>query len=142
MAEALARHRAQGVIEAASAGVSPLGSIAEPTRRVLLEKGIRVDGQYSKGMNDSTLLAPELIVNMSGIPGGSLFPHGEVVDWDVEDPYGEDMESYRRVCDDIEARLHELIERLRKRDITKRPGAQSGEGVCGEKRPASRRKTT
>ena len=143
MAEALALHLAPDLIAPASAGISPLGSIAEPTRRVLLERGVRPDGQYSKGLNDPALFAPDLIVNMSGIPGTAVFPHGAVEDWDVEDPYGDDMETYRRVCDDIEARLGELIERLRKHGAAAgHAGASSGEEICGEKRRASRKKTT
>jgi arsenate reductase len=143
MAEALARHFAPEVLAPLSAGVSPLGSIAKSTRLVLLERGIRVDGQYSKGLDDPTVLAPELIVNMSGIPRQSLFPHGEVEDWEVEDPYGDGMETYRRVCDDIEARLQELIERLRRKEAAARQeGVASREETCGERKPASRKKTT
>jgi protein-tyrosine-phosphatase len=37
-----------------------------------------------------------------------------VEDWDVEDPYGEDLATYRRICEDIEARVEELAERLRR----------------------------
>jgi len=114
IAEAIARHSAADVIDAASAGVSPLGYIAEPTRKVLLERGIRMEGQFSKGINDDAVLHPaDLIVNMSGIPGAALFPHSQCEDWDVDDPYGEDMETYRRICDDIEARVAELAARLR-----------------------------
>jgi arsenate reductase len=114
IAEAVARHTASDVIAASSAGVSPLGRIQESTRRVLLERGIHVDGQFSKGLHDDTLFQPaDLIINMSGIPGSSLFPAGKFEDWDVEDPYGEDMETYRRICDDIEARVADLAARLR-----------------------------
>ncbi|MGC1580579.1 MAG: hypothetical protein WA766_03800, partial [Candidatus Acidiferrales bacterium] len=37
MAEALARHSASDVIEAASAGISPLGRVADLTRKILVE---------------------------------------------------------------------------------------------------------
>jgi protein-tyrosine-phosphatase len=37
-----------------------------------------------------------------------------VEDWDVEDPYGEDLATYRRICEDIEGRVEELAERLRR----------------------------
>jgi len=116
IAEALARHTASDVITASSAGISPLGRIQESTRRVLLERGIRADGQFSKSLHDDTLFEPaDLIINMSGIPGQSLFAGRNFEDWDVEDPYGEDMETYRRICDDIEARVADLAVRLRSR---------------------------
>lgn len=116
MAEALARHIASDVIVPASAGLSPLGRIAEATRRVLLERGMTVDEQFSKGVNDVGLFRPDLIVNMSGIPGKSLFANAQVEDWEIDDPYGEDLATHRRICDDIEARVQELAVRLRNED--------------------------
>lgn len=118
MAEALARHIASDVIVPASAGLSPLGRIAEATRRVLLERGMTVDGQFSKGVNDAGLFRPDLIVNMSGIPGKSLFANAQVEDWEIDDPYGEDLATHRRICDDIEARVQELAVRLRNEDAS------------------------
>jgi arsenate reductase len=115
MAEALARHAAADVIEASSAGISPLGRIVEPTRRVLLERGISTDGQYSKSTREVDPDAAHLIVNLSGMPGRSLFPGANVVDWEVEDPFGEDLECYRQALNDIEARLRELAAELRAR---------------------------
>jgi protein-tyrosine-phosphatase len=112
MAEALARHLAPDLLEASSAGISPLGNVPESTRLVLLEQGVRMDGQYSKGMSDGTLLPADVIVNLTGIPGTALFPNAIVIDWDVTDPYGDDVEAYRRVRDDIDARLREWISEL------------------------------
>jgi arsenate reductase len=114
MAEAVARHTASDVITASSAGISPFGRIEELTRRVLLERGIRTDGQFSKSLHDDSLFQPaDLIINMTGIPGSALFAGYRYEDWDVEDPFGEDMETYRRICDDIEARVADLAARLR-----------------------------
>jgi arsenate reductase len=115
MAEALAKQFASDVIQPSSAGLSPLGRIADTTRRVLLERGVSVDGQHSKGLGEANPSVAELIVNLTGIPGEKLFPfpQAEVEDWEVGDPYGEDLEIYRRVCDEIEERLKELAERLR-----------------------------
>jgi arsenate reductase (thioredoxin) len=118
IAEAIARHTASDVIDASSAGISPLGRIQDSTRKVLLERGIPMDGQFSKGINDDTLLQPaDLVINLSGYPGSSLFAGRKFEDWDVEDPYGEDMETYRRICDDIEARVADLAARIRAQQI-------------------------
>ena len=48
MAEALARHDASDIIAAESAGVHPLGFIDNTTQRVLRERGISSEGQFSK----------------------------------------------------------------------------------------------
>ena len=88
MAEALARRDAPDIVEPASAGISPFGRVVEPTRLVLLEKGRRIDGQFSKGLSDATLFRPDLVINMTGIPGASLFAQARYQEWDVEYPYG------------------------------------------------------
>lgn len=113
MAEALARHLAPDVIEPSSAGLSPFGRIVDTTRRVLLERGVSVDGQRSKGLSEVQPEQADLVVNMTGIPGMALFPKARVVDWDVGDPYGENMGVYREIRDEIEERVTALAEELR-----------------------------
>jgi arsenate reductase len=116
MAEALARHHASDIIEPSSAGISPLGIIADPTRKVLVERGIRMPGQRSKGTTEADVASAQLIVNLTGIRGRALFREdvrAPVEDWEVTDPYGDDLGVYRRVCDEIEARVLELAARLR-----------------------------
>jgi arsenate reductase len=116
MAEALSRHHASDVIEPSSAGISPLGSITDATRQVLLERGILMPGQRSKGTTEADITAAQLIVNLTGIHGPALFRENigtPVEDWEVTDPYGDDLGVYRLVCDEIEARVLDLAARLR-----------------------------
>jgi len=114
MAEALARHLAPDVIAPSSAGLSPLGYIADPTRMVLLERGVSIEGQFSKGLHDDSIpQPPALVINMSGRSLNSHFTGTPVDDWNVEDPFGDDVATYRRICDDIEARVRDLAARLR-----------------------------
>jgi arsenate reductase (thioredoxin) len=113
MAEAIARHDASDIIAAESAGVHPLGFIDNTTQRVLRERGIPCDGQYSKGTRDHSLKKPDLIVNMSGVPGATLFAGLPFEDWKIDDPFGEAIETHRRICDDIERNVKELAARLR-----------------------------
>ena len=116
MAEALARHFHRDTIEASSAGVSPFGRIVDPTRTVLLERGISLGAQYSKGLREAPAEKVHLVVNMSGMPGKSLFASSRVLDWDVGDPYGENLSVYREICDTIEERLRELSATIRKEE--------------------------
>ncbi len=115
MAETLARHMAPDVIKPSSAGISPLGEISEPTCMVLEERGLHMDGQYSKKLRPEDRKAADLIINMTGRPARQIFPAeaAKVEDWDVGDPYGEDLETYRLICYEIEVRLSDLAGRLR-----------------------------
>jgi arsenate reductase len=113
MAEAIARHSYADIILAESAGVSPLGFIDATTQAVLRERGIPFDGQFSKGLHNHKLRKPDVVINMSGIHGKALFPEHDVEEWQVKDPFGEDIELHRTICDDISARITVLAERLR-----------------------------
>jgi len=115
MAEALARHMAPDVIAASSAGLMALGHVAKPTHAVLRESGVPTDGLSSKPLHSINLAEIDLVINLAGQPiekhlDGRALP---VEDWDVGDPYGFDLEIYRRIRDEIEQRLLDLIARLR-----------------------------
>jgi len=117
MAEALARHLASDVIEATSAGLVPFGEIVAPTREALAEIGLGVDGQFSKPVRREDLDRADLIVNLAGRSSIAIFRgnRGTVEDWKVSDPFGEDLDVYRRIRDEIEGRVRELADRLRKK---------------------------
>lgn len=116
MAEAIARRDAADVMEASSAGLAALGFVAGPTLEVLRERGYAVEELQSKGLRREMFAEADLVINMSGRPREAVFTgYGKVQDWDVEDPYGAELEIYRRICEDIEGRVSELAERMRGR---------------------------
>jgi arsenate reductase (thioredoxin) len=123
MAEAFANHWGRGRIRAWSAGSSPLGRIVPPTYDVMAEKGLSLDGQWSKGLHDVPLDDMDVIVSMGcevycPVPPGFK---GRVAEWDIPDPYGGKLESYREVRDGIEKQIRELLEEL---DSQSQPGAR------------------
>ena len=113
MAEAVARHLVADIISAESAGLRPLGFIDPTARAVVEERGMSMDGQFSKGLRNHVLRTPHLTINMSGVPGQSFLEDRAFEDWPIADPFGEDMETHRRICDDIQSRIQALAERLR-----------------------------
>jgi arsenate reductase len=115
MAEAMARHLGSELIEASSAGLMALGYIAAPTHAVLEESSIASEGLVSKSLRTIDLSSIDLVVNLAGRPiekhlDGRALP---VEDWEVGDPFGSDLAVYRRIRDEIERRVVDLIERLR-----------------------------
>ena len=117
MAEAIARHRAADVIEPSSAGLVPFGEIPSTTLTVLRESGISADGQSSKPLRPEDMSAADLVINMTGRSGETIFtePMAQVEDWDVGDPYGFDLAVYREIRDQIETRVEEVARRLRQK---------------------------
>lgn len=114
MAEAIARYDAADVMEASSAGLYPLGYIAELTKQTLMKNGYSANGLTSDRLTREVLDAADMIINMAGTPSDHVFDGREnVEDWLVEDPYGEDPETYQRVFDGVQRRVNQLAMSLR-----------------------------
>ncbi len=117
IAEALGRELAGDVMQSSSAGTAALGEIAQQTGEVLRERGIQLQGQFSKQLRQEDCEAADIIINMSGKPAETIFAANpaKVINWTVMDPYFADSEKYRQICDEIEAKIGELAESLRQK---------------------------
>ena len=115
MAEAIARQDAADIIEATSAGLSPFGAVAWMTKSTLEANGYSAQGLDSKAIAPALWDAADLVINMSGRAREKAFHSWEKVeDWRVEDPYGADAAQYQRIFGEIERRIAELAEKLRR----------------------------
>jgi arsenate reductase len=119
MAEAWANHFGKGRVQASSAGLFPLGSIAEDTYMVMREKGIPLDGQWSKSLRDVVVAEMDVVVGMGcevdcPVPVGFK---GRVVDWEIPDPFGRGTESFRNVRDMVERQVLGLLADLSVPDV-------------------------
>jgi arsenate reductase len=115
MAEAIARHSASDVIDPSSAGLVPFGEIPSTTLTVLRERGISTEGQSSKPLRPEDVSAAEIVINMTGRYGATIFSEQlpKLEDWDVGDPFGSDLAVYREIRDEIQGRVDDLARRLR-----------------------------
>ena len=115
IAEALGKHRAGDVFESYSAGTETKPQINQDAVRLMKEiYGIdmETDGQRSKLISE----IPEVDIAISmGCNVGCPFI-GRTFDdnWGLEDPTGKSDEQFRIVIKEIEKRVFELKERLRK----------------------------
>jgi protein-tyrosine-phosphatase len=125
MAEAIARRDASEEIEASSAGLAPLGFVAEMTALTLLRNGHAVEGLASKAISAEAWKSADLVINMSGRAREFAFrnfrEHTKVEDWEIEDPY-DDPEKYQGTYESIQGRVLELAQRLRKESATPHDG--------------------
>jgi protein-tyrosine-phosphatase len=114
MAESIVHREAFDVIEPTSAGLFPLGFVAELTTRTLQQNGCPTHGLTSKPLSQQLWDSADLVINMSGRDKNRVFSASEkVVDWHVEDPYGADPAEYQRIFDEITERVVDLAARLR-----------------------------
>jgi protein-tyrosine-phosphatase len=115
MAESIARQDAADIIEATSAGLSPLGFVPELTTQTLTSNGYPIELLESTPVTREDWDGADLVINMSGVPRERAFTDPEKVeDWDVQDPYGADPAVYQTIHEDIRQRIAKLAERLRK----------------------------
>lgn len=123
MAEAIARYDAADVMEASSAGLSPLGYIADQTKQTLMKNGYSANGLTSDVLTREDAEVADLIINMTGRTSDEVFRGQEnVEDWLVEDPYGETPETYQRVFEGIQRRVNQLALSLRDKRVSHRGG--------------------
>ena len=117
MAEAIAWRDASKEIEASSAGLAPLGFVAEMTTQTLLRNGYAVEGLASKPISSEAWETADIVINMSGRAKEFAFRtfrgHTKVEDWEIEDPYG-DAGKYQGTYENVQRRVAELARRLRK----------------------------
>ena len=111
MAEGFARAYGSDVLEAQSAGLAPAIALVSLTHQVMLEKNIDLAEFVPQRLDE--LAGPfDLVVNMSG-HDVSMLTDAPAEIWDVYDPIGESEQVFRRVRDEIEQRVRELVEHLR-----------------------------
>ncbi len=116
MAEAIARYDAADVIEPFSAGLSPLGAIAEQTKQTLMQNGYSANGLTSDALTREAADEADIIINMAGWAGEeTIWDQGKVEEWIVEDPYGAGSETYQRVFEGVKRRVHQLALGLREK---------------------------
>jgi len=111
MAEGFANQLGEGRVTAWSAGSSPLGWIAPYTYLVMQEKGISLDGQWSKRLEDVPAAGMDVVVTMGGEVECLLPPRfkGRRVEWEIPDPFGAGVELYREARDLAEDHVRALL---------------------------------
>ncbi len=116
MAEAIARYDAADVIEPSSAGLTPMGAVAEQTKQTLMQNGYSIRGLTSDVLTREAAEDADIIINMTGRPREEVFwEMGKIEDWIVEDPYGAMPEEYQRVFEGIKRRINQLALGLREK---------------------------
>jgi protein-tyrosine-phosphatase len=99
MAEAMTRHLCGGRWEAASAGLEPLGWVAQETKAVLAEIGVDTQDLRSKSLTEMNLQDYQLLINLSEHSLNRVIPPeymDRLIQRPVPDPFGGSLEEYRQ----------------------------------------------
>ena len=117
MAEGFGEYYAQDgyEVEVFSAGSKPSGKINETAAAVMMEKGIDITGNRSKGFQDLPYKEFDVVVGMGCGDACPLFMAKKYIKWDIPDPKGKDLDFFRKVRDEIGLKVLRLFNELREK---------------------------
>jgi protein-tyrosine-phosphatase len=109
MAEGFARALGGKAVEAWSAGSKPSGKVNERAIAFMKEKGIDIGVHRSKSLADLPAVTWDCIVTMGCGDACPSLPAKTRLDWNLPDPKNLPDDGFRKVRDDIEARMRALL---------------------------------
>ena len=120
MAEGFFQKHAPKGFECQSAGTVPSSQINPIAIEVMKEVGIDISKQKPKDLTEDMMRNATAIINM-GCMDDKFCPAlfvPKVIDWGIEDPKDEPIEKVRKIRDQIEKQVLEIIESTRDNKIS------------------------
>src|SRR6516162_7497850 len=112
MAAGLLKLRSDGRINVRSAGSAP-GEEINPNAIVALEElGIDMSEAFPKPLTDEVVRAADVVITMGCGDACPIYPGKKYEDWQLDDPAGQNLETVRRIRDELDARVQQLIDEL------------------------------
>jgi arsenate reductase (thioredoxin) len=112
MAAALLDHLAGGRVTVRSAGSEPADRINPRVVAAMAEIGLDVSREHPKPLTGDAVEAADVVITMGCGDACPIYPGKRYADWEVEDPAGKDLETVRRIRDEIEIRVRALLAEL------------------------------
>jgi protein-tyrosine-phosphatase len=112
MAAGYLRELAGGRVEVLSAGSEPKDQINPVAIEAMAEEGIDIAGNTPKILTVDAVKESDVVITMGCGDACPIFPGKRYEDWELEDPAGKDLETVRRVRDDIRGRVEALLAEL------------------------------
>lgn len=114
MAEAFFRKYASDKCHAVSAGTKPSSKVNRVVAQVMKEVEIDIENNTPKSLSND-MLNDSIAVNMGCVDKEScpaLFVK-DVLDWNISDPKGKSIDEVRKIRDQIEIKVKELVKNLK-----------------------------
>lgn len=109
MAAGYLRELAAGRVDVLSAGSEPKDQINPVAIEAMAEEGIDIAGNTPKILTVDAVKESDVVITMGCGDACPIFPGKRYEDWELEDPAGKDIETVRRVRDDIRGRVEALL---------------------------------
>ncbi len=98
-------------LQSDSAGVKAGSGVNSDAVKVMEEAGIDISKQFSKAIDNEKLADYDAVISMCSVKTADFCPStfiGTQANWNIDDPKGQPIEEFRRVRDQIKAKVEEL----------------------------------
>ena len=112
MAAGLLKLRSHGRIHVRSAGSDPADELNPAVVEALAELGVDMSEEFPKPLTDEAVRAADVVITMGCGDACPIYPGKRYEDWELEDPADKDLETVRRIRDEIDARVQGLVGEL------------------------------
>ena len=112
MAAGFLEHLGQGQVEVLSAGSAPKESINPIAVEAMAEKGIDIANRKPKILTNESVQASDVVITMGCGDACPFYPGKRYEDWALDDPAGQDLHFVRKVRDEIEKRVMQLLSEI------------------------------
>ncbi len=112
MAAALLTKYAGGRIEVRSAGSEPAESVNPAVVEAMLELGIDLHQEQPKLLTPDAVQDSDVVITMGCGDACPIFPGQRYLDWQLDDPAGQDVDHVRPIRDEIDRRVQALVSEL------------------------------
>ena len=100
-------------VEVLSAGSEPAEQVNPVAVAAMREKGIDLARERPKLLTDAAVRQAEVVITMGCGDACPFYPGKRYEDWELEDPAGKDLDTVRRIRDEIERRVIALAGAIR-----------------------------
>ena len=112
MAAGLVKLRSEGRIHVRSAGSDPGEEINPAVVVAMREVGVDLSEEFPKPLTDEVVRAADVVITMGCGDACPIYPGKRYEDWALDDPAGQDVETVRRIRDEIDSRIQTLVSEL------------------------------
>ncbi|WP_328412373.1 arsenate reductase ArsC [Nocardia sp. NBC_00403] len=112
MAAGFLTHLAGAAVEVRSAGTAPAGTINPVAVEAMAEIGIDIADQTPKVLTSDTVETSTVVITMGCGDACPFFPGVTYLDWKLDDPAGQALDSVRSIRDEIGQRVRNLLTEL------------------------------
>jgi arsenate reductase len=112
MAAGLVKLRSQGRIRVRSAGSDPAETINPAVVEAMNELGVDLSDKFPKPLTNDAVQGSDVVITMGCGDACPIYPGKRYEDWDLDDPAGKDLDTVRRIRDEIDARVQTLVDEL------------------------------